>query len=156
MKTFITNETVWLHIFIERYSHVALTNEMTVKSMKKQKNFSKNVTKRRPKIYQLCKTNATQTILNIIIIKCTFKRYLIWRRNQTADIDSEIVSRKTVRSILFSKREVEDTKKYPDSFVMFQKLNECFFQYYLNYKNKCLLPRPTEKGPNIDNFLLIF
>ena len=90
MKTFITNETVWLHIFIERYSHVALTNEMAVKRMQKQQNFSKNVTKRRPKLYQLCKTNATQTILNTII-KCAFKRYLIWRRNQTADIDSEIV-----------------------------------------------------------------
>ena len=92
MKTFITNETVWLHIFIERYSHVALTNEMAVKSMQKQQNFSKNVTKRRPKLYQLCNTNATQTILNTIIIKCTsFKHYLIWRRNQTADMDSEIV-----------------------------------------------------------------
>ena len=91
MKTFITNETVWLHIFIERYSHIALTNEMAVKSMQKQQNLSKNVTKRKPNLYQLCKTNATQTILNTIIIKCTFKRYLIWRRNQTTDIDSEIV-----------------------------------------------------------------
>ena len=36
---------------------------------------------------------------------------------------------------------------------MFEKLNKCFFQYYFNYKNKCLLPRPTEKGPNIDVFL---
>ena len=50
MKTFITNETVWLHIFIERYSHVALTHAMAVKSMLKQHNFSKNVTKRRPNI----------------------------------------------------------------------------------------------------------
>ena len=90
-KTFLTNEKVWPRIFIERYSHVTLTNEMALKSMQKQQNFSKNVTKRRPKIYQLCKTNATQTILNTIIIKCTFKRYLIWWRNQTADIDSEIV-----------------------------------------------------------------
>ena len=39
---------------------------------------------------------------------------------------------------------------------MFEKLNECCFQYYLNYTNKCLLPRPTEKGFNIDVFLQLF
>ena len=36
---------------------------------------------------------------------------------------------------------------------MFEKLNKSFFQYYLYYTNKCLLPRSIAKGPNIDVFL---
>ena len=88
MKTFITNVTVWLHTFIERYSYAALTNETAVKNMQKQQNFSKSVTKEDQKIYQLCKTNATERILNAIFITYTFKGYLSWWRNQTAGIDS--------------------------------------------------------------------
>ena len=34
-----------------------------------------------------------------------------------------------------------------------EKLNESFFQYYLGYTNKYLLPRPIEKGPITDIFL---
>lgn len=36
---------------------------------------------------------------------------------------------------------------------MFEKLNESFFQYHLDYTNKCLLSITIAKGSNIDVFL---